>query len=391
MLQLENSTLNKTQSFTAFRGALRASGVMAFAGLGDAILYPLLPVYGAELGFSAFFIGALLSINRFVRIIANTHIANLINRIGMKKMLVTTSILATVTTFMYGFQLGAIVFLIARILWGLSYSGLKISTLNYASKAKEKSGLAFGLTTAIKSLGTLSVLFFGSKLIALVGVQKGLFIIASFSAIGIILAYSLPNISSNSKRVKTKQTFYPSTMNLMVFMLSLTIDGITVVTLSKLIQTSTSMSEVLVVVASYLFLKKLFVVVFSIIGGFISTKIKPNKLFSIAIIFCIVGLFLIVFGYIITGIITVFLFNTIVVTFSPLVAIELQKKNKNSLQAISSVSTWWDLGSALGAFIGIMAIDYLGTQNLFLSLSIVISLLFIIYSIQNAKPNRSTL
>ena len=391
MLELENSTLNKTQSFTAFRGALRASGVMAFAGLGDAILYPLLPVYGAELGFSAFFIGALLSINRFVRIIANTHIANLINRIGMKKMLVTTSILATVTTFMYGFQLGAIVFLIARILWGLSYSGLKISTLNYASKAKEKSGLAFGLTTAIKSLGTLSVLFFGSKLIALVGVQKGLFIIASFSAIGIILAYSLPNISSNSKRVKTKQTFYPSTMNLMVFMLSLTIDGITVVTLSKLIQTSTSMSEVLVVVASYLFLKKLFVVVFSIIGGFISTKIKPNKLFSIAIIFCIVGLFLIVFGYIITGIITVFLFNTIVVTFSPLVAIELQKKNKNSLQAISSVSTWWDLGSALGAFIGIMAIDYLGTQNLFLSLSIVISLLFIIYSIQNAKPNRSTL
>ena len=180
-------------------------------------------------------------------------------------------------------------------------------------------------------------------------------------------------------------------MNLMVFMLSLTIDGITVVTLSKLIQTSTSMSDVLIVVASYLFLKELFVVVFSIIGGFISTKIKLNKLFSIAIIFCIVGLFLIVFGYIITGIITVFLFNTIVVTFSPLVAIKLQKKNKNSLQAISSVSTWWDLGSALGAFIGIMAIDYLGTQNLFRSLSIVISLLFIIYSIQNAKPNCSTL
>lgn len=176
----------------------------------------------------------------------------------------------------------------------------------------------------------------------------------------------------------------------MVFMLSLTI-GITVVTLSKLIQTSASMSDVLIVVASYLFLKELFVVLFSIIGGFISTKIKPNKLFSIAIIFCIVGLFLIVFGYIITGIITVFLFNTIVVSFSPLVAIELQKKNKNSLQAISSVSTWWDLGSALGAFIGIMAIDYLGTQNLFPPLTIVITLLFIIYSIKNAKPNCSTL
>ncbi len=51
MLQIENSTLNITQSLSSFRGALRASGVMAFASLGDAILYPLLPIYGVELVF----------------------------------------------------------------------------------------------------------------------------------------------------------------------------------------------------------------------------------------------------------------------------------------------------------------------------------------------------
>jgi len=389
LLRIKKSILYKKQNLSSFKGALQASTVMAFASFGDAILYPLLPVYGAELGFSAFFIGILLSVNRFVRIISNTHIANLINRIGMRKMLLTTSILATITTFMYGLQLGAIVFLIARILWGLSYSGLKISTLNYASKAKDKSGLAFGLTTAIKSLGGLSVLFFGSKLIALIGVQKGLFIIASISAFGIAFAYSLPDIQSKSKPVKTKRTFYPSTMNLMVFMLSLTIDGITAVTLFNLIETSATTPEVLVLVASYLFLKKLFTLLFSIISGFVSTKIKPKKMFSVAVLFCIIGLFFIAFGFTITGIITTFLFNTVVVTFSPLVAIEFQKKDKNSLQAISSVSTWWDLGAALGAFIGIMAINYLGTKNLFLSLSIALTVLFIIYNIQNVRANRS--
>lgn len=69
----------------SFRGALQASGVMAFAGLGDAILYPILPIYGKDLGFSVFFIGLLLSVNRFVRILANTQIANLVNYIGMRK------------------------------------------------------------------------------------------------------------------------------------------------------------------------------------------------------------------------------------------------------------------------------------------------------------------
>lgn len=390
MLLTTKEITYKKQS-SSFRGALRASWVMAFAGLGDAILYPLLPVYGAELGFSALFIGILLSINRFVRIISNTHIANLINQIGMKKMLIATSMLATLTTFVYGLKLGAVLFLIARVLWGLSYSGLKIATLNYASKSEKNAGLAFGLTTAIKSLGGLFVLWFGSHLIAAVGVQKGLFLIASVSIIGILLAFTLPNIPSESKAVNTKQTFYPSTINILVFLMSLTVDGIMVVALSNLIGGTMEVSEVLILVTFYLFLKKLFTLLFSILSGVLSIKIRPSTLFSVGVICVILALLLIVVGFPIIGIIVAFLFNTIVVTFSPLVAIEQQKEHKNSLQAISSVSTWWDLGAALGAFIGIMLVNALGVQTLFLILSITLTILFIIYIIQNATTNRSTI
>ena len=59
MLLVRQQKITKKQS-SSFRGALRASSVMAFAGLGDALLYPVLPVYGKELGFSVFFIGVLL-------------------------------------------------------------------------------------------------------------------------------------------------------------------------------------------------------------------------------------------------------------------------------------------------------------------------------------------
>jgi len=390
MLLTQETKLIKKQS-SSFRGALRASGVMAFAGLGDALLYPVLPIYGKELGFSVFFIGVLLSINRFVRILANTYIANTVNRIGMRKMLLITSVIAVITTFMYGLKLGLIAFLVARVLWGLSYSGLKISTLSYASKAKQKSGLAFGLAQSIKSLGALFVLWFGPIIIGELGVQNGLFSIATISVLGIALAYSLPKITTENtnERVKNKVTFYPSPMNLLVLALSISIDGILVVTLAHLLTTSSiSTSELLVYVAFYLLLKRLFVILFSFVGGILSLRYSTSKLFIIAVIGCLLAMFLIALNITIVGVVLAFLCNTIVVTFSPLVAV---KQHKNSLQAISSISTWWDLGAAIGALIGIYAIEVLGMQYLFLSLSIVTIILFINFYIQNAKSSRSTI
>ncbi len=84
-----NKVFSNTINFKALpnRRALISSGVMAFAGLGDAILYPILPVYAKELGLPIIYVGLLLSINRFVRIFANTWVANIIVKIGMKKAL----------------------------------------------------------------------------------------------------------------------------------------------------------------------------------------------------------------------------------------------------------------------------------------------------------------
>ena len=64
-------------------------------------------------------------------------------------------------------------------------------------------------------------------------------------------------------------------------------------------------------------------------------------------------------------------------------------KHPNSLQAISSISTWWDLGAALGALIGIYTIEALGMRNLFISLFLITTILIINYYIKNAKSSRS--
>ena len=388
MLLTKQTTYKKQSSL--FQGALRASGIMAFAGLGDALLYPVLPIYGKELGFSVLLIGVLLSINRFIRILANTHVANLVLQIGMKNMLLITSTIAVITTFIYGLELGIIAFLIARILWGISYSGLKIATLNYAAMVKQKTGLAFGLSQSIKSLGALFVLWFGPIVIDKFGIQHGLFIIGGISFFGILLAYSLPVVQlekQQSEKVKHKVTFYPSSINLLVLILSIAIDGILVVTLAYLLSSnSINSNELLALVAFYLLLKRLFVILCSGIGGFLTLRFSPSKLFTLSVMGCIIALFLVTVELTVPGVILAFLCNTIVVTFSPLVAI---KQKQKSLQAISSVSTWWDLGAAIGAFIGIYAFEILGRQYLFLSLFIITIILFINYQIKNAKSSHT--
>ena len=387
-----NKVFSNTINFKALpnRRALISSGVMAFAGLGDAILYPILPVYAKELGLPIIYVGLLLSINRFVRIFANTWVANIIVKIGMKKALFISTICAVITTILYGLELGILSFLIARIIWGLSYSGLKISTLNYASKVKENSGLIFGVSQSIKSLGALFVLWLGPILVKQYDVNNGLFVIASISTIAILLVFLIPNSSHTSTSiVKSKITFSLTPMNVLVGILAVSIDGILVVVLANLFRTTIQNSEqLLIVVAGYLLMKRLFMAGISFVSGFLSIKISSIKIFNFSVIITIISLLLIAFDFIILGIIIAFIFNTIIVTFSPLVAFK-QSKNNNSLQVISSISTWWDLGAGVGAFIGILLIEKIGHTYLFLTLFLLSTLLFINFIIQNRTKSRT--
>ena len=208
----------------------------------------------------------------------------------------------------------------------------------------------------------------------------------------ILLTLTLPNTNYNStSKVETKHTFAPTPINLLINILAISIDGILVVVLANLMSSMSYNTEhLLVLVASYLLLKRLFMVGVSFVSGFLTLKISPIKIFNLAIISCVLGLLLIAFNQMIMGIIATFFFNTIIVTFSPLIAIQ-QHKKVNSLQIISSVSTWWDLGAGIGAFFGLILITKIGQQYLFIMLAILITSLFTNFIIHNAKTNRAVI
>lgn len=375
------------------RGALLLGSVMTFTLLGDAFLYPLLPVFGKSLGFSVFEIGLLLSVNRFVRILGNTYIANVIRQFGIKRIITLSAILASITTYLYGLQIGFYLFLMTRILWGLCYSGLQVSSLSYIARLPSHSGFALGIVESLKALGPLLILIIGPVLVTEIGIYSGLQLIALISTVGILFSIALPHSNTPPfQRVKTKDSFAFTPINLLVFLLSLTINGILVVALSELLSNTLSPAQnLLAIVAFYILLKKLFAFGLSMLSSFITLYIKVQHLYVFSVFMCLAGLLFIASGLTTIGIVWTFLFNAVVVTYSPLLAIRKSADNNSSLKAISGVNTWSDLGAALGALSGIQVIVSLGSSALFYTLSAILFILLIYFVKEYGNTDSRTL
>ncbi|WP_422360081.1 MFS transporter [Reichenbachiella sp.] len=367
------------------KAALLASGVMAFAGLGDAVLYPVLPVYAASLNIPVFGIGVLLSANRFVRIIGNTWVANLVRHFGIKKVLMLSGLLGVITTSIYGLSIGLWSMLVARIVWGLAYSGMKTSTLGIAAQFKSGRGLAFGATQSLKSLAVLFAFMLGPWLVVQFGIGMAFLVLAVCSLPAVVFSLFTPAVQVGSNRIEFRKTFAPTPINLLVFVLACTIDGILIVGLAHLLSVSIhETSDLIVTAASYMLLSRLFMIGVSLLSGFVSMRISPAIMFNFSVWCCLLGLFLIAIGFVVEGIVFCFFFNTVVVCFAPLVAM---RSTQNQLLTVSQVSSWWDLGAGVGAFVGIGLLNSIGQHYLFMIVSVVSALIFLNYKFRYENSN----
>jgi predicted MFS family arabinose efflux permease len=84
-------------------------------------------------------------------------------------------------------------------------------------------------------------------------------------------------------------------------------------------------------------------------GGWIADKIGMHKVFNLSLLFLIVGLIVMVFGWIGTGVTIVFTFYGINAAITPGSA---SKGNGHTLAAVAENATWRDIGAAVGTLIG---------------------------------------
>ena len=175
----------------ALRNVWVASFVLSLSLLGDALLYVILPVHADAFGVSLAMVGFLLAINRVIRTFAYGFIADLAERIGLKKLCLIAATTAVLSTLGYTLLNGAVWLSLSRVMWGLSYAALLLITLSYAAINPQKTGTRIGLSRSVEQIGPLFAMTVGAWLATLVGPKAVFGYLAIVSAMAVLLAFFL--------------------------------------------------------------------------------------------------------------------------------------------------------------------------------------------------------
>jgi MFS family permease len=94
--------------------------------MGDASLYAVLPTHAADAGVSVASVGALLSANRFIRLLLNGPGGVLYDRGRRRRLFVSALFIGAFSTALYGLTRGFWPLMLGRLLWGLAWVGIWI-------------------------------------------------------------------------------------------------------------------------------------------------------------------------------------------------------------------------------------------------------------------------
>lgn len=361
-----------------------AAGTLALCSLGDTFLYAYLPVNYQSIGLSTFWVGLILSANRFTRIFLNGLAAHWINTTGIRFMTLVATLLATACTLAYGFAVSGILWVAVRVLWGAAFSTLRLSSLLYALQA-DKKGLSIGLSKSVIALGPILALLIGPLLIQDFSRAIAFSILGVISLCGFFVALLLPEMPLKPKSKIELFPAFPSSLNQLVFLSAFVAEGMLVVHLGLLISDGVTIHpEVLLLwVGSYLAYRRICMVLFSPFAGWLADRFGFEKTFKWTFFFLIIGLAFISADLYIAGILIAFTFSAMNASVSPGSAVS---SSESMIKELSDNATWRDLGAATGTLIGSVLFDFLYLQLIYLFAFMLLGLGLILHLL-NSKKN----
>lgn len=176
-----------------------------FGGLGGGVAFPTLPALGPVLGITPLFVGLILSMNRFTRLVLNAPAGQILDTMGTRRPMVAGFFLQGVAPFGYvlGLMAGggtksAVVFLLARGLWGVGSAFVFVgafSTVTHVTTAENR-GRWIGYLRGGQSLGFPTGLIMGGLLTDAYGPATA-FTAAGFAGVlaGVVAFLVLPDVT----------------------------------------------------------------------------------------------------------------------------------------------------------------------------------------------------
>lgn len=149
------------------RPVVLLAAVTALCLVGDSMLYVALPVHWEEFGLTSLWqAGALLSVNRLVRLPLNPAVSRLYRRISARSGMLLAAAFAAATTAGYGLAGSFAALIVLRALWGLAWTFLRLGAyFTVLTTADDSSqGRAMGMYNGLMRTGSLFGMLLGGVL-----------------------------------------------------------------------------------------------------------------------------------------------------------------------------------------------------------------------------------
>jgi DHA1 family inner membrane transport protein len=320
----------------------------------DVLLYLLLPMYAADFGVSLAEAGVLLAANRLVRIAGYGAVARFYTRRGDR----LTCLLAVLATTLCAVGLatasGFWWLLPLRLVWGLAFAAMNLSTQALATAEPVGSARRSGRSRAFIAVGPMMALVGGGLLAQVAGPRPIFWILAVVALAGLLAAWRLPRTHhAPPPEVRAgRRIRWPNALDAWSFMEGFTLDGLFIVGLSFLGKDLLPGGAV-VVAGTLMALRYAAEIALGPVGGRWAERVGPEPLLvglSLATAVALVGFGSGWGGWLWGGAACIVVLRALQL---PLMAPIVARRNPGAgrVQALAERAIWRDIGAGTGPLV----------------------------------------
>lgn len=310
----------------------------------DIVLYLLLPMYAAQFHVSLAEAGVLLAANRLVRIAGYRWVASFYARRGDRPTCTLAVCAAILCALGYTVASGFWALLPLRLLWGMAFAGLNLSTQAMSTANPQGAARRSGRSRGVIAIGPMLWLPTAALLAPHIGPRLVFALVASTALLGLLAARRLPQHAYAPPQPRRWKL--PNALDWWSFLEGLTLDGLFIVGLAYMSKQSFGADGELVA-GVLMALRYAGEIVLSPLGGWLAERFGAVKvLVTLSLATCVA---LVGFGggllWLFAGLIVI-LRALQLPLLAPIVAARTPPAQR--VHALAGRAIWRDIGAGMG-------------------------------------------
>lgn len=323
--------------------------VWGLAVAGHELIQVVLPVHAAAFGITLAWVGVLLSVNKFIRVVGYGGVVFVGRRIGPWALMLAAAAVSVLATFAYAVIDGAPGLLVVRLAWGVGFGALNLGVLMYAISVAERAGMSVGLNRAIGASTPALVLALGSLGVLWLGPRDVFLAVGLATALAIPIAFALPRLTVADEPPGRRRLSRPTDIDLFFFGVGFTFDGLFIMTVALLFADRVSLEMAVVSGGLLLAARYVATIVVAPIGGWLADRFGGERLQLLSGALVVAGYVSIAAGFLVAGSLLTVAARAALATLGNVVV--AQRYGSGSMVALSRLATWTDFGGAVGPVI----------------------------------------